>query len=118
MAARRCESNIRQQILSRLPTWKTILNQEAFSPSVDTKDLFQQELSRFTALLESVELDQIIADYPIRESEIIEAIVKPLRLNRETYRKTLISRIKQNPELAYKLRERVGPLSGAIAASE
>ena len=114
MAARHCERRVREDIQYQMPTWKTILQGQHFSPAVDIDSWFQEELNHFNGLLESGEVEQIIARYPIRDSEVIEAIVKPLQLNRYTYRKTLLSRIRENPDLANVLRCKIEPLSSLI----
>ena len=116
LAARRCERLVRQQI--QLPNWKNILDKNPFAVRLDTATLHQEELDIFNDLLVARDLEGIIARYPIRDTEAIEAIVRPLRLNRHTYCKTLLSRIRQNPDLADKLRSRVEPLSSLISSAD
>ena len=116
LAARRCERMVRQQV--QLPTWKSILDNELCFVEVDTSTLHQEELKICNELLSVDDLEGIVARYPIRNTEAIEAIVKPLRLNRETYRKTLLSRIRQDPELADRLRSRIEPLSSLISTAD
>ena len=115
LAARRCERLVRQQV--QLPNWKSILQKKPYPVEIDTDTLHQQELKTFKELLGAHNLEGIVARYPIRDSEVIEAIVKPLQLNRDTYRKTLLSRIRQDLELADKLRTRIEPLSSLISTS-
>ena len=114
LSARRCERRVREQV--RLPTWKNILEKDSYSVEIDTRSWHEEELNLFSKLLAANDLEKITARYPIRESGVIEEIIKPLQLSRKNYRKTLLSRIGKDPELADKLRKRVGPLSGVIGA--
>ncbi len=114
LAARRCERRVREQM--HLPTWKNILEEGSYSVNIDTASWHQEELNCFNDLLAANDLEGIIARYPFRQSDVIEEIIKPLQLTRNNYRKTLLSRIRQDSELAEKLRQRVGPLSTQFGA--
>ena len=118
MAARRCERRVREQVQSRMPTWRSILEKESYSIEIDTTVWHQQELDHYKSLLQARDLDGIVARYPVRESNAIDEIVKPLHLSRENYRKTLLSLVRQDPSLADRLRARIAPLVAAIDASE
>ena len=112
LAARRCERVVRHRV--QLPTWKSILEKQSYPIEVETNALFQDELKFLDELLGADDLEGIVARYPIRQTEAIEEIIKPLQLSRTNYQKTLLSRIRQDAELAALLRNRVGPLSTVI----
>ncbi len=112
LAARICERRVRNQV--ELPTWKNILHSETYSVKLDTKTSYQEELDLISGLLASNDLEEILVRYPIRHSEVIDEIVKPLQLSRKNYRKTLLSRIRGDPELADRLRNPIEPLASII----
>ena len=110
MAARRCERRVRDAILKQLPDWKSLKAKPRHEISVDSP--YQDELTRFKQLVEKERLDDLVARYPLRESGVFDAIVKALVLQDwKAYKQTLVSRIVEDPELAQRLRQRVGPLS-------
>ena len=114
MAARRCESRVRDQILSEIPNWKSInSNETKIEITVDSG--YQDELARFKDLLAHRKLDDLVARYPLYESDVFGDIVKVLELKSgETYTQTLVSRIKDDEALAEKLRKRIEPLSRTL----
>ena len=115
MAARRCEHLVRDQIASQAPNWKTIRDQALSDFQISLKSPFQDELTRFTKLLEARAFDQLVARYPLRESRVYKAIAGALEFSkRELYEQTLIARIQSDAVLAERLRERIGPLSLAL----
>ena len=114
MAARRCESRVRDQILSKIPNWKSInSNETKIEITVDSG--YQDELARFKELLAHRKLDDLVARYPLHKSDVFGDIVKMLKLkNGETYKQTLVSRIKDDEALAEKLRKRIEPLARTL----
>ena len=114
MAARRCESRVRDQILSKIPNWKSInSNETKIEITVDSG--YQNELARFKELLAHRKLDDLVARYPLHQSDVFGDIVKVLELkNGETYKQTLVSRIKDDEALAEKLRKRIEPLARTL----
>ena len=111
MAARRCEGRVRDQILSKIPNWKSIKGNE-IKVEITVDSTYEDELAHFKKLLVERKLDDLIARYPLRESDVFDVIVKVLELkNGETYKQTLVTRIKDDKALAEKLRKRIEPLA-------
>ena len=111
MAARRCEGRVRDQILSKIPNWKSIKGNE-IKVEITVDSTYEDELAHFKKLLVEKKLDDLISRYPLRESDVFDVIVKVLELkNGETYKQTLVSRIKDDEALAEKLRKRIEPLA-------
>ena len=71
LAARLCERQMREQIRSQMPDWKSILNGNIFSIEVGTGGRFKEEFDRFRKLLGGRKLEQIISRYPVRESNAL-----------------------------------------------
>jgi len=115
MAVRRCERRVRDAILQKIPDRECIKAKPKFDISVDSP--YQDELDCFNKLVSEKRLDDIVARYPLRESGAFEAIVKVLELkSRKTYGQTLISRIRDDEDLAESLKKRIGPLSKALGS--
>ena len=115
MAARRCEHLVRDQITSRAPDWKTIRDQALSDFQISLKSPFQDEVARFTELLNANAFDQLVARYPLRDSRVFGGVARALEFSkRELYEQTLIARVQSDDALAEKLRERIGPLSLAL----
>ena len=111
MATRRCEGRVRDQILAKLPNWKSI-KENKIKVEITVDSTYEDELAHFKKLLLERKLDDLIARYPLRESDVFDVIVKVLELkNEETYKQTLVSRIKDDEALAEKLRKRIEPLA-------
>ena len=115
MAARLCERDVREKIRSQLPDWKAIMNGSNVSIQIDTDGLFKDELAYLRSLLNKEDMEQIISRYPVRESDALGEITKQFSLSKANYEKTLLSRIRNDGELAEQLRKRVGSLSTALA---
>ena len=114
MAARRCEGRVRDQILSKIPNWKSIKGNE-IKVEITVDSTYEDELAHFKKLLVEKKLDDLISRYPLRESDVFDVIVKVLELkNGETYKQTLVSRIKDDEALAEKLRKRIEPLARTL----
>ena len=111
LAARRCERIVRAKYQSMLPNWKSIVDRSDHPISVDSEEPYNEELRRFRELLETKDIEKLIARYPVRESDAIDRIAGAFDLSREKYEKTLLERVKTDTRLAEKIRQRIGPLS-------
>ncbi len=118
MAARRCERKVREQVRSQMPNWETIKDGTYRPIKVDTDLWYKEELDRFNSLLAADDLEGITARYPVRYSDVIAEIEKGLEISKKHYSRTLISRIRRDPELADKLRNRIEPLASELAMSD
>ena len=118
MAARRCERRVRNEMLSRTPNWRDIQSNAGKSVNLCVASPYLDELAHFRSLVQSNDLDAIVARYPLRESGVFGGIATALELpNRKarTYEETLLARVRGDRQLAQKLRQRVGPLSDALS---
>ena len=111
MAARRCERKVRDQLQSQLPDWESIQNDLNQMVSLSLGTSYQDELSLYWELLSRNDFEEIIARYPLRESNAIDEIAKAFDLSRKNYQRTLLSRARNDDNLADKLRQRIGSLS-------
>ena len=116
MAAKRCERQIQELTLSKIPNWESIKDNsiQSFSIPVDSQ-LYSEELTRFNKLVDEKNLDQLIARYPVRQSCALETIARSLVCkNRTDYERIVINLIRRDNELAERLKKRIGPLSSRL----
>ena len=115
MAARRCERQIRNSMMSQLPTWKRVKDNAPFTITVDSP--YPDELNRLQELVAARELDGLVARYPLRESNVFNAIAIALKCQtRGDYERMVVSRILKDDDLAQQLKQRIGSLSIELEA--
>lgn len=111
MAARRCELRVRRQIRSRAPSWKKIRDNESAKITVEVCSPYSEEVERFKKLRDDRKLDDLVNRYPLRESQVFDAIAKSLDIkNKRNYEETLLSRIQNDEELSDRLKRRLESL--------
>ena len=118
MAARRCYRYLRDRALSQLPGWRDLMAEEGESSKVSLSfdSPYPDELHRFRELVCRSELDNLIARYPLRETPVFQTIAKILRCqSREDYERIVVSRIRNNDDLAEKIKSRIKALSSELA---
>ena len=119
MAARRCESHVRNSMLSEIPDWKFIKANPTTKISASISSPYPEELNRIRRLIADKNLDELVSRYPLRESQAFDEIAKALQLTgKENYQRTLLSRLRDDAILAESLRQRVGPLSEALGENQ
>ena len=117
MAARRCEGQMRNRILSQAPDWKLIKANADPKITVCVDSPYPEELNRFRELVDEGDLDGLVARYPLRESGVFGAIAGALKCSDpRDYERMVVSRVRGESELARLLRKRIGPLSEALDA--
>ena len=114
MAARRCEGHVQNQVKSQIPDWTSIKSGKIQKIEVCFASLYQEELERFRQLVTAKNLDDLVARYPLRESRVFDDICKDLKLKRDTYTQTLLTRIRHDNDLAMELKQRIRPLSEVL----
>ena len=114
MAARRCEGHVQNQVKSQIPDWISIKSGKIQKIEICFASLYQKELERFRQLVTTKNLDDLVARYPLRESRIFDDICKALKLKRDTYTQTLLTRIRHDNDLAMELKQRIRPLSEVL----
>ncbi len=119
MAARRCERQIRDRFLSKVPDTESIIAESIQSFCVSIDSLYQDELKHFNKLVEGEYLDKLIARYPLRESNTFAIIASALGCrNKKDYERMVIQLIDKDNELTEKLKKRIGPLSRELNSLE
>ena len=117
MAARRCEQLVRNRVTAQIPDWKAIGNHINRNFQISVQSPFEEELATFNRLLCAKNLDGLIARYPVRDSRVFSAMASALEFkSKDLYRQSLVTRVRRDPRLAEKLKERVGPLSAVLGS--
>ena len=112
MVARRCERQIRERLLAKVPNLKKIQDNPVQSICVSVDSPYCQELKRYNNLVEEGKWDKLVARYPLRETGVFGIIATNLRCcDRSDYEKMVIARIRNDEELAKALKNRLGPLA-------
>ena len=115
MAARRCERRVRDRMLLQLPDWKSIKANVGLEICTSVESPYQDELACFKKLVADGKLDDLIARYPLRESNVFKSIAQALECtSRNTYEQTLLSRLRDDAILEQSLKQRIGPLSDVL----
>ncbi len=118
MAARRCERRARNLIETLAPDWRKIMGsgEQLQIPSA-VESPYADELSRFRNLANAGDLDGLIARYSLRESNVFDKIAKALECgNRTNYERMVIARVREDENLACKLKQHIRPLSELLDA--
>ncbi len=120
MSAKRCERRVRNKLQSRAPDWKEIQRsgeQRHICLTVDNP--YVDELKRFQDFTNDKRLDDLVARYPLKESRVFHEIAKSLKCEgRNAYERIVVSCVKKNGDLAFKLKQRIESLSKALDAMQ
>ena len=116
MAARRCERRVQNQIKALAPDWRKIMESGVKLQIPSTVESpYADELRRFRNLASAGDLDGLISRYPLRVSNVFDRIAKTLQCgNRGNYERMVIARIREDENLACRLKQRVTPLSEVL----
>ncbi len=118
MAARRCERRVRNKVEALAPDWREIMasdGQLQIPSGVDSP--YADELGRFRSLASAGDIDALIARYPLRESNVLDRIAQTLQCsNRANYARMVVTRVREDENLARKLKQRIRPLSESLDA--
>ena len=115
MAARKCERRVRNEMLSKLPDWKQIQSNPDFKIPAGGNSHYADELSCFNELVNKEKLDDLIADYPLRESPVFGAIAKALEcFGKGEYERRVLSMVRRDQNLARAIRKRIGPFADKL----
>ncbi|MXY99685.1 DUF4435 domain-containing protein [Candidatus Poribacteria bacterium] len=119
MAMRKCERQIHKRILSQIPNRKLIMANPTQSISVSIDSPYPDEFNHFNELVDEGNLDQLIARYRVHKSNALEILARTLGCqNKRDYEKMVRVQIRDDNELAGKLKERIGPLSTILDQAE
>ena len=113
MAARRSERVVYDRFVVHLPDWKEIRTAgEQLKISEPIDNPYEGELNRINGLVESEDLDGLIARYPFRESSVFERIVTALGCRSQAdYERMVIARVGDDANLTESLKRRIRPLA-------
>ncbi len=115
MAALRCERFVRDKVQRELPQAKDLKLTQDQPINIEIPNPLKGELDNFDRYLSTANLDALIARYPVRASGVFGNIADALLCKkRKDYERILVAQIAKNPELAQKIRRRVGPLAVAL----
>ena len=111
MAARRCERQIRERLLAKVPKLKSIQTNPVQSICVSVGSLYCKELERYNNLVKEGKWDQLVARYPLHKSNAFKLIAENLECSKSSYERMVIVQIRKNEELAKALKNCIGPLA-------
>ncbi|MDE0682531.1 MAG: AAA family ATPase [Candidatus Poribacteria bacterium] len=115
MSAKRCERQVYNVIQSLAPDWRQIKKsgRQLHIPTVNSP--YADELTLFQKFAAAKNLDGLIARYPLRESSVFIRIAEALECNtRKNYERMVVSRVREDEDLARKLKQRIEPLSNLL----
>ena len=116
MAARRSWRRISVDIVRKAPSWQDIAasDEPCFEIHVDSPK--QSELQQYQELLRASDFDALAGKYPIYKSNALNAVPNLLKLrDRDAYQNTLLHLVTTDPDLANKLRGRMGAWANQLA---
>ena len=116
MAARRCERQVQALFRSQIPKWRSIMDNPTQSIYVSINPHpYPKELKHFNTLVDNGELDNLIARYPLRDSQAFETIVKTIGCpNQELYQQLVVKLVREDEDVAKCIKKRIGQLSEVL----
>ena len=120
MAARRCERQVHELFRSKIPNWRSIMDNSTQPICVAINPHpYPKELEQFKALVGKGELDSLVARYPLRDSQVFETIVKTLQCpNQELYQHLVVKLAQEDEDVAKCIKKRIGRLSDALSKTD
>jgi len=86
---------------------------------IDIRDQYETDIEKLRTLIEECNLDDIVKNYPVRESGILDAIAKGLRFaNRHDYEKAVLKCIRSNIKLRDMMKNKLGKLASQLDKTE
>ena len=116
MVARRSWRLVSSGIVRRAPSWQAIMDNDEprFEILVDSPK--QSELEQYRELLGGSNFDALTARYPVYRSNALDAIPRLLGLrDKDAYENMLLHLVSTDPDLANKLRGRMGAWGNQLA---
>ena len=116
LAARVAERQMRDLVLKAMPTRDQMTSDDSIALSISVESPYPTSLARIKMLMESEDLDAIVAGYPIRESGILGNIAKSLHfIGDADYERAALAVVSSRPELANALRAKLGDLPNFLS---
>lgn len=82
LASRLAERQMRDQLLSEIPTRQQLMEQTVNDLNITFKSPYPDELRRLAVLVDTSDIHGIVSRYPVRESGVLDSIAKGLRFGR------------------------------------
>lgn len=115
VVAKHCERQVRNRVISELPTWEAIMAHGEDSICVQFSSPLGEENKILETLIKNQDLNGLIARYPLRKSNVFDEIARSIKFSqRKEYEQALLSRIQADENLAQKLKRRIEPLAKAL----
>ncbi len=112
LASRLAERQMRDQLLSEIPTRQQLMAHTRGDLNVVVKSPYPDELARLTALVGISDIHGIVRRYPVRESGVLDGIAKGLRFNnRDDYERAVLRRIGVDSNLRGALKQKLEKLA-------
>ena len=116
LASKVAERQLRDSFLQRLPSRSDLVSGISQDVSVSLPSPYPAELSRLKLLRANGDLAGIVSRYPVRESRVLDALVKGLRFSgRADYERAVLHRLSLDDALSNALRSRLGALATKLA---
>lgn len=119
--ARLCEKRVRDKMMSKLPTHKTILKKkqekaESLVIDIDLNQEFLREEEIANDLISDNNIEGIILRYPIRESQILSNITKNIGIDRKAYERIVRRLIVEDEEIKTFYRNLLSNLTNELSS--
>jgi ABC-type cobalamin/Fe3+-siderophores transport system ATPase subunit len=115
LASRVAERHMRDEILSAIPTRKQLMADDNGNLNIAVKSPYPDELARLIALVDISDIHGIVSRYPVRESGVLNGIVKGLGFtNRDLYERAALRRIGLDATLRDALKQKLGKLAALL----
>lgn len=115
LASRVAERQVRDQLLSEIPTRQQLMAKTVGDLNVAIKSPYPDELARLTTLVGISDIYGIINRYPVRESGVLDGIAKGLRFNnRDDYERAVLRRVGVDAKLRDALKKKLGNLASQL----
>ena len=85
LCSRLCEKKVRNHVMSSLPKHKDIQDKKPFNLTLDIKAELEKEEAYFDGLINDNNLSGLLARYPVRETPVLNNILKGLSLEKSMY---------------------------------
>jgi hypothetical protein len=116
LASRVSERHMRDAILGRLPRRADIVVNANPNIQIEVASPYPAELTRISASVAAIDLNAIVARYPIRECGIPRAIAIALRfIDVADYQRAVLARLAVDQELRGALTAKFGALAALLA---
>lgn len=111
LSGRAIEKALREQVLRQLPGQPEIRAAAPINISIDVAAFVAEETTHFQEALDTGNLTEIVAKYPVRETSALADIARTLGFqNREQYESAVLKLIKDDGEALTSIRSLFGPL--------